>query len=317
MRLERIVVGVDFREPSVAAIRWTARRFAPSAELVLSYAVDLPQSSPIGRGDHPAGDPLVENATRGAEDRLRELVTEIRALDRTGSASYEVRVGAPAERLLRCARDHGADLVVVGPHVERGGPRDWLGSTAEHVLRASEVPVLLVAGARDAEPRRILVALDEDELTTAVLRTTAELRARFDGEVLALHVLRSVPVLSELAMAQLGGGGMAFDPGLVDRELDRESQRWHASVRSAGLPAGHARTEVAIGDPGHELVAAAQRDASDLIVIGNRRGPPGRTLLGSVVRHVLRHAPCPVLALTPVLDEIADDEARTLRTVAP
>ena len=311
MRLERLVVGVDFREPSIAAIRWAARRFAPDAELVLSHAVDVPQRLSVGRDDDPGIDPLVENATRGAAERLRELVAEIQALGRSAPLSFEVRVGEPAEQLLRCARDHGADLVVVGPHAERGGPRDWLGSTAEHVLRASEVPVLLVAGARDAAPRRILLALDDDELTTAALRTAEELRARFDGEVLALHVLRSVPVMSELAMAQVGGGGVAFDPGHVDRELERESQRWHAAVRTAGLPADHARVEVAIGDPGHELVAAAHREGSDLIVIGNRRGQPGRTLLGSVVRHVLRHAPCPVLALTPPLDEIADDEGTT------
>ena len=62
-----------------------------------------------------------------------------------------------------------------------------------------------------------------------------------------------------------------------------------------------------VGNPGHEIVAAAQRSMSELIVVGNRRGPPGRTMLGSAVRHVLRHAPCPVLALTAPLDDVADE----------
>lgn len=43
MKIRRIVVGVDFREPSVAAARWTARELAPDAEIVLLHVVDVPR----------------------------------------------------------------------------------------------------------------------------------------------------------------------------------------------------------------------------------------------------------------------------------
>jgi hypothetical protein len=54
MKIRRIVVGVDFREPSVAAARWTALALAPQAEIVLVLAVDVPRTpvlvvGPLGR----------------------------------------------------------------------------------------------------------------------------------------------------------------------------------------------------------------------------------------------------------------------------
>lgn len=50
------------------------------------------------------------------------------------------------------------------------------------------------------------------------------------------------------------------------------------------------------GDPAESIVAAAESEGADLILVGShgRRGL-GRMLLGSVSDHVVRNAPCPVL----------------------
>jgi nucleotide-binding universal stress UspA family protein len=55
--------------------------------------------------------------------------------------------------------------------------------------------------------------------------------------------------------------------------------------------------------PGTAIVEYAQRNASDLVVMGThgRRGP-SRLLLGSRAEEVLRHAPCPVLTLRDAED---------------
>lgn len=51
------------------------------------------------------------------------------------------------------------------------------------------------------------------------------------------------------------------------------------------------------GDPAKEIVGLAMKLKADLIAIGTH-GRTGlyRLLMGSVAEHVLRHAPCPVLA---------------------
>lgn len=50
------------------------------------------------------------------------------------------------------------------------------------------------------------------------------------------------------------------------------------------------------GDPGESIVAAAQAEHADLLLVGSHgRGSLGRLLLGSVSDYVVRNAPCPIL----------------------
>jgi nucleotide-binding universal stress UspA family protein len=52
------------------------------------------------------------------------------------------------------------------------------------------------------------------------------------------------------------------------------------------------------GEPGKSIVAAAEAERADLIVVGTRGlARAGRWLLGSVSDHVVHHAGCPVLVV--------------------
>ncbi len=57
-----------------------------------------------------------------------------------------------AEMIIEQARQWPAELIVMGTHGRRGIGRLALGSDAEQVLRAAEVPVLLVRGADRRRP---------------------------------------------------------------------------------------------------------------------------------------------------------------------
>jgi hypothetical protein len=80
MTLDRIVVGVDFSAPSVAAANWVARHFAPGAEVVLVHALVIPEPPIFLRGRYPARDTLVATALDGGCARLRE---KLRSVDAT------------------------------------------------------------------------------------------------------------------------------------------------------------------------------------------------------------------------------------------
>jgi nucleotide-binding universal stress UspA family protein len=73
--------------------------------------------------------------------------------------STVVREGAPAGEILAACRSSGADLLVMATHA-RSGPARWiLGSVTESVLRAAEIPLLVVparaqAAEQAAAPRR-------------------------------------------------------------------------------------------------------------------------------------------------------------------
>ncbi len=52
--------------------------------------------------------------------------------------------GSTADGIIHCAEEFGADLIVIGTHNRSGIGRLLMGSVAEHVVRHSHVPVLVV-----------------------------------------------------------------------------------------------------------------------------------------------------------------------------
>jgi nucleotide-binding universal stress UspA family protein len=61
------------------------------------------------------------------------------------------------------------------------------------------------------------------------------------------------------------------------------------------------------GEPGDSILEAARAEDADMIVLGSHgRGPIGRLLLGSVSRHVVRHAEVPVVVVPRDADGVAD-----------
>ncbi|MBI4538269.1 MAG: universal stress protein [Gemmatimonadetes bacterium] len=289
MKLDKVVVGLDFSEPSIAAARWTARELAPGAELVLVHAVDIPHPPSFLGALFPPHAELVETARLGAVSRLRELG------DSLGAARMwtEVRVGAPAEVITGLAQEFQADVIVVGQHGRRRIGRG-IGSTAERVARRSHLPVLLASHLHPGRPRRILVAIDESDLGLEVLEAARLLAGRFDAEVVALYVFN--PTLYghlRLAEAERESGRS------LRREFEDGARPWlERRIEAAGFERGAAAARTSFGIPDYEILAAAARYESELIVMGTRgAGAIGRALIGSVATGVLRDARCPVLVL--------------------
>ncbi|GAB3933240.1 universal stress protein [Mucilaginibacter myungsuensis] len=52
--------------------------------------------------------------------------------------------GDTADAILECSKQFGADMIVLGTHSRTGIDRFIMGSVAEHVVRHSDVPVLVV-----------------------------------------------------------------------------------------------------------------------------------------------------------------------------
>jgi nucleotide-binding universal stress UspA family protein len=58
--------------------------------------------------------------------------------------TYFTEYGLTADSILKCGSEFNADLIVVGTHSRTGLDRFFMGSVAEHVVRHSHVPVLVV-----------------------------------------------------------------------------------------------------------------------------------------------------------------------------
>lgn len=137
-----VVVAVDDSDPGEAAVA-TAARLATSlgAHLVLCHAIDLKLL--YERAATYGFDPVQLGA-----DLVTEGTTIVRgALSRAhlpADTPVEVTDGEATEVVLAAARAHHASLIVAGTHGRRGLRRLVLGSVAERIVRASDVPVMIV-----------------------------------------------------------------------------------------------------------------------------------------------------------------------------
>ena len=100
-------------------------------------------------------DPFIaEDAVHELERRLgaeheeqvrRALETEAAVLTGAGiEVTLHVRVGRPADEIIRLATELGTDLIVMGSHGKRSLEELLLGSTVENVTKHAPCPVLVV-----------------------------------------------------------------------------------------------------------------------------------------------------------------------------
>jgi len=287
MLLQKVLIGVDFSEPSCAAVRWTASYFAPEAELMLVHSIEVPAELGFFGKSLPPRDELVAKAREHAERRLTELRDGLPA-DRVRT---ETRVGQPSEQIAAAADEFGADLAVVGEHGHHRGVLGGLGSTAEHLLHRSTVPVLIARGLPERAPRAILVAVDDSDLTPNLLEWARLLSQQFEAQVVGVHVL------SHVLYAHVRLVSSRTKAESVKEKAVKEARKWlEALLESSGFATGSVSVDVPYGHPSHEILGAAQRHGADLIVLGSRgEGPIGLTLIGSVARSVVKAGCCPVL----------------------
>jgi nucleotide-binding universal stress UspA family protein len=141
-QIKKILYGTDLTERSEPAFRYaeTLARLAGAELHVLHVIGELAdrRRSLIPPEHFEILEKEVEvHAVKEMEAFCEEKIQGIRY-------TTEVAVGIPFQEILRCAREIGADLIVIGTHSQMALEHVLVGSTAERVVRRSEIPVLTV-----------------------------------------------------------------------------------------------------------------------------------------------------------------------------
>jgi nucleotide-binding universal stress UspA family protein len=125
--------------------------------------------------------------------------------------------------------------------------------------------------------------------------TAASDAATFRAVDLAVQLRARLLIVNVLEQRRLSGVGWH---DRVDQARKERETRLVGTVRDARSFGATAEFLVWEGDPGSSIVAAADAEHADLVVVGSRgRSGPGRMLLGSVSDHVVRNADRPVLVV--------------------
>ena len=139
---EDILVPTDGSERSDAAVTHAVDVAAAFGSTL--HAVSVVNVGDIGTGaEVSVPGELLDELEAGATEATDAVADEARAAGI--EAVTAVRTGRPKRDLLEYIETHDIDLVCMGTHGRTGLDRVLLGSTAEALVRQSDVPVLTVS----------------------------------------------------------------------------------------------------------------------------------------------------------------------------
>jgi nucleotide-binding universal stress UspA family protein len=283
IQIKRILVPVDFSEPSKKAVNY-------GLSLALQFDAELLLANIV---------PFDRDLYEKAKVKLFELIPG----DLWERLDFEtiVKAGNVRDEILGIVNDRQVDLVVMGSHGRGYFQRMVLGSVTERMLRKLPVPVLTVSHLDDAHVihtpgvvalKRILYASDLGGDCDAGLQFAVRLAHGLDAHLTVVHVIDPMGTgfLNEQTV-----GYMPEYAAKVRTEAAEYLNRFVAVQTDGSVPI---TTVLGEGSPSVVINQIAAESKADLIVI-NLHGKEAieRALLGSTAERVIRTAALPVLAL--------------------
>ena len=255
MGYRTIVVGTDGSDTATRAID-KATRLAKHVEgrLVIVCA-----TAPIGLHDYAAERILAEASER---------------VSTAGVLNQPLfREGPPERVIVDLAREHDADLIVIGSVGMGKARRFRLGPIPERIASGAPCDVLIVytsketASSEDGLYKRILVGTDGSATASEAARKAFDLGMMFRIGVTVVYVAGDEII-----------GAIALEQTLKTKP------------RALGV-----QSKIVRGEPAEKICEVARTENLDLIVVGNRGMTGARRMLGSVPTQVMHRAPTDVL----------------------
>ncbi len=232
--------------------------------------------------DRPRADATLAHAARLLEPSLPNVQTK-------------VRIGHPAEEIIREAEEGNYGLVIVGERQRRKlVTRFPLGSTAERVVEHAPCPVIIAKG-KIGPLCRILLCDSGVESPPLLSRFSAQVMGLIKGgeEVTLLHVMSQIGAGPAVQGQQLSAGAEELienhtpEGELLERDI-------HLLRQLNVSPHPKVRHGLVVD----EIVDEAHQGNYDLVVIGAHRGEGWRRiLLDDLAHQIIVHLDRPVLVV--------------------
>ncbi len=295
--VRRIVVPLDGSQLSHAALpvaRGLAERTGASVTLV--SVIDPPRDFYITARDASSSrwKPADIERLASEEKRLQEYLDGVATTFENMRVATEVRLGQAAEEILEAAEASPQTIIIMASHGRTGLGRMLIGSVANRVIQASNMPVIVVKASEDSKAEygkrsiaRVMVPLDGSRFAEQALEKA---RSVFGNDVRYVLIRIVEPVAP----------GQAYTSEVI---ADYERQAHDAAEDYLEDVAGRLKAEgatvardVRIIQPSLGITQFAEETSADLIAISTHgRSGMGRFLMGSVAERVLHNAERPVM----------------------
>jgi nucleotide-binding universal stress UspA family protein len=304
----RILIGYDGSDDADAAIRCAGRLLGPRPAVV-AHVWDSLAELLLHTDIQGVSGPMREAAEElDQEDAEKARLIAARGAELAEASGFEavpvIARGKPKAwpTLLELGRRHEAVALVVGSRGLGCVQSALLGSVSSGVLDHARLPVLIVPPAEEElAPGPVLIGYDGSDQAGAAIEAAGRL----------LSVRETVLHTVWLSCGEAGAAGVVGAPvGVVvgaveklDTELRQGAQR--TAERGARLAAAQglevqAEAVRSHGNVWSTLLDTAHSHRAAAIVVGSRgRSPLASTVMGSVSRALVHHAPAPVLVVRP------------------
>ena len=261
----------------------------------------------------------IESSVANVSKRVEEMRQKAAAPANVEGLSVhgESLMGYPVETINKYIKDKSIDLVLMATHGRSGLTRLVMGSVANEILLASEVPVWLVRagiGKDDLDSRlpvkQILVPLDGSKLAESVLPHVENLAKQCGAgqvEVVLMRVCEPTLVESGYPPERATGirSMMSVD---WDEHRRKETLKEMSATRAYLYKTGdglkkkglNVRTDTLTGDPALKIIDYLGKNKFSVVAMATHgRSGIGRLAYGSVAEQILLKASTPFLLVRP------------------
>jgi nucleotide-binding universal stress UspA family protein len=201
-------------------------------------------------------------------------------------AKFETAEGESTTQIIMAAKQHKADLIIVGRRGSHGDKQRVLGTTARRLVRKSPVSVLVARREFTGKVRRVGVSTD--------FSAGADLALRRAESIASALGLPACEVLHSIEEPPGAFAVLSKKDFLDERRAAAESHvKHHAdATRADGGPV--LRLAVGEGRPATAISELAQEQRLDLLCMGSHGSGGTSLLLGSTAERVLDLTPCSI-----------------------
>lgn len=277
-----IIVGVDGSVSSAHATAWAldeARCRGVDVLLVHAWTYAV--------GGHTAVAANLELLAAASQAMLDVAVSQARADAPDVTVEGKLVQRAPAAALIDASSD--GDLLVVGSRGHGSVASLFLGSVADACVRHAHAPVVVIRPEAVAQPGGpIVVGVDDSECAASALAWAVREAVLRAAPLTVLHAWQPLYATDLTVMAASPDDDARIEEA-ARRRLDAAVARARATT---GIPVV---TPHLVRDAAASALLAEAAGAA-LLVVGTRgSGGFAGLLLGSVSRHCVHAAPCPVV----------------------
>lgn len=236
---------------------------------------------------------------QAVEDHLKSSGTALREMN------LRIRFGKAAIEIIRDVMAFDHDLVMKTAVGDTGLAARLFGSTALKLIRKCPCPVWIAHPEAPVSPRRVLAAIDpmptsdrSVNLNRQILETASQMAKMGGGRLDVLHSWH-LPGESRLTF-----GRTKISPEKLERmramaeKVHRQKAADLLERMQNSIPSAH--LHVVQGKPTEAVLSFAEREKSDLIVIGTAdQSALAGMLLGSTAESVVEKSRTSVLAIKP------------------